>query len=133
MKKIQFLYALMQALIIFVFYSLCYLFSSHTHAHTHTLSLSDSFYRHPGFGLTLVSESTTGTTHAAESSSYSCVHTTTPIPVAPGSTTEKGGSGEEKHQVLPEAIGTQVASLLMEEIVKVQTCVVIIIDNSIFL
>ena len=109
-----------------------FIFFTHTRTHTLSLSLSDSFYRHPGFGLTLVSESTTGTTHAAESSSYSCIHTTTPIPVAPGSTTEKGGSGEEKHQV-PEAIGTHVASLLMEEIVKVQTCVVIIIDNSIFL
>ena len=75
----------------------------------------------------LVSETTSGTTHAAEASTYSTIHSSTPSQ-AHSSATSGGGRGEfgggesqkqENQRILPEDIGTQTASLLLEEIVKV--------------
>ena len=72
--------------------------------------------RSPGFGLTLVSESTTGVMHAAESSSsHSRSH-------HHGGASGGGASGVEEAEsgpVLPEEIGKQTASQLIEEIVRV--------------
>ena len=53
--------------------------------------------RRPGFGLTLVSESTTGVLHAAELSSAAA----TPL-------------------LQPEEVGSQTAALLLEEIARVR-------------
>lgn len=67
----------------------------------------------PGFGLTLVSESTAGVTHAAENNSVR-------KQVSPGGehgsvTSENAGPA---HPVLPEDIGKRAALMLVEEIVK---------------
>ena len=77
-------------------------------------------FRSPGFGLTLVAESTSGVMHAAETSSYS---------TASHSHTSKGsrplGSSRDREEpvILPEDIGTNTASLLLQEIVQVCLCV----------
>ena len=57
--------------------------------------------RSPGYGVTLVSESTTGVLHSAEQFSESCK-------------TEKS-----RQPLLPEDIGQKTALLLIQEIVKV--------------
>ena len=94
--------------------------------------------RSPGFGLTLVAESTTSMTHAAESSTYSMRQSTVTSTKTHDKETsgsrkrkkaameedkEKGQSGsvvaQESQRVVPEDIGTQTASLLLEEIIKV--------------
>ena len=71
-------------------------------------------YRSPGYGLTLVSESTTGVLHSAELFSNQ--------PLGQGS---GGGqrSQERPPPSLPEDIGRQTALLLIQEIVKVCLCV----------
>lgn len=82
-----------------------------------------SVVRSPGYGLTLVAETTTGVMHAAESSTYS--HTATPIseaPALPGraTLTSSGRRWEaEEGVILPEDVGRETASLLIQEIVKV--------------
>lgn len=70
----------------------------------------------PGFGLTLVAESTTGVMHAAESSTYSCTATPTSAAMR-GRVGGVTGAGEQP-VILPENVGKEVASLLLEEIVK---------------
>ena len=73
--------------------------------------------RSPGFGLTLVAESTTGVMHAAESSTYS--HAAMPTSV----TAERVGGARghpEEGNVLPEDVGENTASQLIQEIVKVR-------------
>lgn len=69
--------------------------------------------RSPGFGLTLVAESTTGVMHGAESSTYSW---TTPNSVATRGAEDRG---QMEEPILPEDVGKRTASLLLEEIVKV--------------
>ena len=64
--------------------------------------------RSPGYGLTLVSESTTGVTHASERSSHS----------SPASSSCVGTEGSAS-PVLPEDIGCEAASQLLQEIVHV--------------
>ena len=64
--------------------------------------------RSPGYGLTLVSESTTGVTHASERSSHS----------SPASSSCVGTEGSAS-LVLPEDIGHEAASQLLQEIVHV--------------
>ena len=70
--------------------------------------------RSPGYGLTLVSESTTGVLHSAELFSNQ--------PLGQGS---GGGQGSEERPPpsLPEDIGRQTALLLIQEIVKVCLCI----------
>lgn len=68
-------------------------------------------YRSPGYGVTLVSESTTGVTHSAESSTH-----TTPTQVEKE---EKDKKPAKATPTLPEDIGRQAAMHLIEEIVKV--------------
>lgn len=67
-----------------------------------------SLYRSPGYGITLVSESTTGVLHSAELFSHN--------PLSQGV-----GQGVEKPHLptLPEEVGKQTALLLIQEIVKV--------------
>ena len=79
--------------------------------------------RSPGYGLTLVSESTTSVTHASESSSLS--HPLPPSPV-PGDRT----SGEGCTPVLPEDIGRETASQLDQEIVRVSGQYMITLDSN---
>lgn len=91
------------------------------------LGLFTCSLRSPGFGLTLVSESTTGLTRAAEASTYSLSHTSTPSQGHGRATGgreggEAGGEMQENQHVLPEDVGTRTASLLMEEIVKASNC-----------
>lgn len=71
--------------------------------------------RSPGFGLILVAETTTGVMHAAESSTYS--HATSTAARLPGGAGR--GEGQSEEPILPEDIGKNTASLLIEEIVKV--------------
>lgn len=72
--------------------------------------------------MTLVAESTTGVMHAAESSTYS--HAATPtsaataLPGRMGGATGNGGK-TEKEAILPEDVGKNTASLLIQEIIKV--------------
>lgn len=70
--------------------------------------------RSPGYGLTLVSESTTGVTHASESSSLSHSRPLPPSPVPVDRV-----SGEGCAPMLPEDIGQETASQLVQEIVRV--------------
>ena len=69
------------------------------------LILPHSLYRSPGYGLTLVSESTTGVLHSAE------LFSNQPL----------GQEGEQRTHTpaLPEDIGRQTALLLIQEIVQV--------------
>ena len=69
-------------------------------------------FRSPGFGLTLVSETTSGMMHAAESSTYSLSGTS--------SSSDKGSTEKDKEPLLPEDVGRHAASLLIQEIVKVR-------------
>lgn len=65
----------------------------------------------PGFGLTLVSESTTGVTHGAENSSVL-------RRVGPSGQEVPTEEGKPANPVLPEDVGRQAALMLVEEIVK---------------
>ena len=62
------------------------------------------WFRSPGYGLVLVSESTEGTTQCAEGLS---------------TVIDKQGSSDDQVVISPEDIGTQTAIKLVEEIVKV--------------
>jgi RNA 3'-terminal phosphate cyclase-like protein len=63
--------------------------------------------RSPGYGITLVSESTAGVLHSAELFSHS--------PLSQG---VEQGAGQPQPPALPEDIGKQTALLLIQEIVK---------------
>jgi hypothetical protein len=65
--------------------------------------------RSPGYGITLVSESTAGVLHSAELFSHS----------PPSQGVEKGAR-QPQPPALPEDIGKQTALLLIQEIVKVR-------------
>ena len=68
---------------------------------------TDLLCRSPGYGLTLVSESTEGMMHAANGSSHSKQFSVSTSGVAPPT------------PMLPEDIGRQTTLLLIEEIVRV--------------
>lgn len=70
-------------------------------------------WRSPGYGMTLVSESTSGVMHSAESSTQA-----TPTR-SPGHGEREEGD-KKSAPILPEDIGKQTAMYLIEEIVKVQ-------------
>lgn len=100
------LYAKLHLLLGFVFFDLLYLCWDPSCVCTH-------WPRSPGYGLTLVSESTTGVTHAADLSSVSdylpsIMTTAVPSPVGTG-----------RRTLLPEDIGRNTALALVEKIVQV--------------
>lgn len=72
-------------------------------------------YRSPGYGMILVSESTSGVMHSAESSTRA-----TPTQLPGHREREDGDEKSAKQAVLPEDIGRQTAMYLIEEIVKVR-------------
>ena len=88
-------------------------FVSDSHICLHKYKHIITAHRCPGFGLTLVSESTGGITHASENSSV-LKRTCAIEGHQPAS-----GQGVSPHPVLPEDIGKQAALMLVEEIVKV--------------
>ena len=63
--------------------------------------------------MTLVSESTTGVMHSAESSTQA-------TPTQPPGHGEREDGDKKSAPILPEDIGKQTAMYLIEEIVKVQ-------------
>lgn len=72
-------------------------------------------YRSPGYGLTLVSESTSGVMHSAEGST----HTSHPHSNDLEDEDDKDKASVKHVPTLPEDIGKQTAVNLIEEIVKV--------------
>ena len=75
--------------------------------------------RSPGFGLTLVAESTMGVMHAAESSTYSSHAAGAANRGREAKSGGGSGGGGDETVVLPEDVGKNTASMLIQEIVKV--------------